>query len=581
MPRYLTVGLSLFLAACATAPAAPSFDPTSIQRSVVRIDMRSRDGAWTPLCTGLSTSKGLIVNQHCLDQMASAFRQSDEIQAVGADGGVAAITPSLAKSAEGPEWAQGDTGSAGLDFALVKVMVGQPLGEAETQLTPSVALGTRDRYAVVGFDGRLAACKLDAVCGSEITYHCNPATNQTWSGSTVWQLSRDGPRLIGVHKVGPNPLQGNAVAWTTVIGRIASLRPPENRDALLNTQDYRHIWRGACSKPTQPFSVREIGWLWGDSLLPDGPGRFWSITPQKAYLINANTGVMLREVATPLPALAMNGVRPLRDGSLVIFGLYSDIAIVAPSGTAKWIHTPFHSVRDALIVGEDLLLSGDLGVCAVAADTCELLTPPDGAMVRRRPPWTANALERSPDGRVLAVGFAPDGMSLGASCGWYEKIGSAWFEAGRCPLGAEAQAQQRFVSPVPWDGEMLVGASDGNIYALKLGARPRRVPIEGLPGLGFEDAIRGLALYDNRWLAIVASDGSMRLFEIRDIPVSALRYSQRYELVDRAIWLKDVVAGSGWIAMLGQSHQVQVVDIKSPSLAPTEAPVLRGQTAMP
>lgn len=571
----LAGGLAAALVACsatrpgprdtAAVPAPTADDPVT---ALVEFQTHQSDGGWLTFCRGITTAGGTATVEHCVEAASKRLMNGERLRLHNPWSDRALETTDVPLK-EGPAYAVTDSGSTGLDFVLIAAKAGGPIAAIRRRAFPTASLVEGVRVTI-GYDrSNKAQCAIKAVCGSRIHYMCSGGTEGGWSGSPVFADLPTGRVLVGLHDQIVSTQDSLAISWNTVLGRIKVLRSDELADKIGQQSDFNHRWTvGQCTQedPTPPIVSTQLTRLFASGLAARDGTSFWIYDndelckvaiarPEMNRCANYNFGL-------PNGITGVNRVQGIGGDRLVVMagttkaGENSKVVVTTPINSgdglqytnSEVITTDLEGVYAAASYDGQLILGGEDGFCVVRGANCRRA---------HKTPFHVNDIARLPDGRIAAIGRyrikdkGTVGYCMTAALG---ADGLSGFKAcHRLPTTSALR------SPVAFRGRILVASSEGAIYALRADGGYDKAAIPNLPGDGIEDAIRSMAKVSDNTLAIVGSDGSMRLLAATNTSPLSFAASPDRAVFDRAIWLTDLLVGPGWILVRGQDNQIHKI----------------------
>jgi len=560
------------LAACSgavqegTSPTPPvasdgSLSPDRPQEALVRFQVRR--GRWVDECRGINTASGIATVWHCSAYLRSLLQAGKDVRAIDTRGRTVDLAEADFPQLAGPDFGRTDAGSEGLDFTLIRPRFAGSQATLRRKPVPNGLFSEGATLWIAHSPGAAEQCHVEAVCGSRVRYSCDHPTQDGWSGSPTFIRVNGESVLIGLHAKGPTLSTGQAIAWNTVLGRIRALRSPELDGSFAQRSTFRHRWNAnlcpILEPQSGPLQVSLLRRLYAQGVAEHDAKHFWAYDNDHICLVDVTRPAMNRCVDFPdrtRLGAGINGVKTLSQGRLLVLGSGDTANILRVSTGAgalsleveRVIQTDLQGTFAAYADKDRILLGGEYGFCLVEGQTCQRT---------HSIPFHVNDITYLPDGRVLAVGrYRRDAAGTDGYCMFADVEDGKLANYRPCSTLPSVGALR---SPVVLGNEVLLASSIGAIYRLQPGGQFQQVPIIGLPGNGIEDAIRQMMPTPNGQVAIVGSDGSLRLFQELNAPQAGFRADPKRAVFDRAIWLTSMAVGDGWIAVRGQDNQVHLI----------------------
>jgi hypothetical protein len=526
---------------------------------------------WIHKCRGTRIGNVVLTARHCLKDLGGPLEKTLRIMEAGKRLQLKAVPNPVEVKGTGA------VRSALFDFAFLELEI-NTTETAETPVSPDEAL-SQPVFVVIA-DDKVIRCTVAQVCGGGFYINqCKISPEYGWSGSGVW-LDAPEPRLVGVitdKDTIVTPQGARATAIWTIVGRSSFLLGEERYyQTFRRNKTYRYLPEGeACraqrnskfvtkrigsqkSYATAPISLDEKLIIYADNLsgrlvvynivadkavsstpIPDDPS-----VPPGTFAIRSNAVVRL---AGSRFAIIQSGQGATGPGGVLLFEFDPTQPGIPPTFGIRHVASVGHTVMTAALIGNDLLIGGEDGMCRVIEGGCERL----GKNV-----WSVlSIVANGPSGGIALgrdfMGTGPAAIRVPAYAPIVLANGVA--QLGPVFLVAKAKNQQFNVGAVLGNRFVAFG-SNGAAFELN-GSRFRSIPVTELYNASdrIEDAVRGVALIDQSHLAIVGTEGSFRLLSITEkngrLHLSALNQLAENDI---AIALTGLAATANWAVVATQ-----------------------------
>jgi hypothetical protein len=530
-----TLGFVVFALLISSAADHLTAQTGSLQTRGVAVELEWRtENKWIHKCRGTRIGNVVLTARHCLKDLGGPLEKTLRILEAGKKLELKAVPNPAEVNGTGA------VRSALFDFALLELKA-KPNEIAQTPVSPDAALF---QPVLVGTaENTFVRCKVAQICsGALYINQCTIPPEYGWSGSGVW-LDTPERRLVGVITDKDTMIASQGARATgiwTILGRSSFLLGEDRYyQTFRRNKSYQYLPEGdACrtlrnskfvtkrvgspkSFATAPIGLNERLILYADNFsghlvvydvvankpvsstpIPDDPSM-----PPGTFAIRSNAVVRL---AGSRFAIAQSGPGDNGPGSILLFNFDPSQPGILPTFGVRHVASIGHTVITAALIGNELLIGGEDGLCRVVKGSCERL----GTNV-----WSVLSIVANGPKSGIALGrdFIGSGPAATRVPAYAPIIlANSVAQLGHVFLVAKAENQQFNVGTVVGSRFVAFG-SNGAAFELK-GSRFRSIPVTGLYNSSdrIEDAIRGVALVDESHLAIVGTEGSFRLLSIED-----------------------------------------------------------------